>query len=133
MVAVDTNILIRLLVDDPGAVDQVKIARETVRAADQVYVPQIVQVECIWVLQRVYEFDKANIIARLTELACNLCYVLQYPDNFLMALNIFKNSAADFADCLILVESRARGCELLTFHRKLAKQAGVQLLSILES
>lgn len=91
MVAVDTNVLIRLLVDDPDAANQVRIARKTVQAAEQVYIPQIVQVECVWVLQRVYGFDKANIVARLTELARNLYYVLQHPDNFLRALNIFKD------------------------------------------
>lgn len=129
MVAIDTDVLIRLLVDDPGAANQVRIARKTVQAAEQVYIPQIVQVECVWVLQRVYGFDKANIVARLTELARNLYYVLQHPDDFLRALNIFKDSPADFADCLILVESQTTGCDLLTFDKKLAKQVGVQLLS----
>jgi predicted nucleic-acid-binding protein len=57
MVAIDTNVLIRLLVDDPGAANQVRIARKTVQAAEQVYIPQIVQVECVWVLQRVYGFE----------------------------------------------------------------------------
>lgn len=42
MIAFDTNVLVRVLVDDPGEPDQVKAAREKVRRAREVFIPQIV-------------------------------------------------------------------------------------------
>ncbi len=129
MVAVDTNVLIRLLVDDPGAAQQVELARKTVREVEQVYLTQIVQVESVWVLQSVYKIDKHDIATKLTELAGNLRYELQGRNSFLKALAIFRNCSADFADCLILAESQMAECKLLTFDKQLGRLDGAQLLS----
>lgn len=129
MVAVDTNVLIRLLVDDPGAVEQIEQARKSIQTAEQVYIPQIVQVECVWVLQSGYKFSKQNIVDRLGELAGNIRFVLQNSPSFLRALALFQGANADFSDCLILVESQAAECHLITFDKRLATQGGVRLLS----
>jgi len=45
------------------------------------------------------------------------------------ALEKFRDSNVDFADCLILVESQAEKLELLTFDKKLGKINGCQLLT----
>ena len=51
MIAVDTNVLVRILIDDPEEIEQTQAARKLARAAGTVFVPQIVQVECVWVLK----------------------------------------------------------------------------------
>jgi predicted nucleic acid-binding protein len=38
----------------------------------------------------------------------------------------FRESAAGLSDHLILAESQARGCELVTFDKQLQKVAGVK-------
>jgi predicted nucleic-acid-binding protein len=47
MIGIDTNVLVRVLVDDAAQPDQVRIARDHVRRAGSVFVPQIVQVETV--------------------------------------------------------------------------------------
>ena len=44
MIAVDTNVLVRILVDDPGAVLQMQSARNLLAQSGVLFVPQIVQV-----------------------------------------------------------------------------------------
>ncbi len=50
MIAVDTNVLVRLLVNDPNAPEQSQQARELLNAQGEVWVGQIVLIETIWVL-----------------------------------------------------------------------------------
>jgi predicted nucleic-acid-binding protein len=54
VIAVDTNVLVRVLVDDPGQKAQVAAARSQVKRAGQVWVAQIVQAETVWVLESAY-------------------------------------------------------------------------------
>ncbi len=51
MIAVDTNVLVRILADDPGQPAQVQAARRLAGGAKQVFVPTVVQVETVWVLE----------------------------------------------------------------------------------
>jgi len=52
MIAVDTNLLVRILADDPDQPVQVDAARALASQSQQVFVPLIVQVETVWVLDR---------------------------------------------------------------------------------
>lgn len=129
MLAVDTNVLIRVLIDDPGDTAQTKAARLAVAAAGTVYVSQIVQIECVWVLQSVYGLGRKELARHLAALAANPAYVLQNADSFLRALDHFAGAGGDFADCVILAEAGKAGCELLTFDRKLGRRAGARLVA----
>ncbi len=51
MTAVDTNVLIRILIEDPGAVLQMQSARALLAKSEVLYVPRIVPVETVWVLE----------------------------------------------------------------------------------
>jgi len=44
MIAVDTNVLVRLLINDPGSQAQVSLAKALLKLVKQVYVPQIIQI-----------------------------------------------------------------------------------------
>ena len=55
MIAIDTNVLVRVIVEDTGQSEQTNIARELVKIAQKGYITQIVQVECSWVLAKVYK------------------------------------------------------------------------------
>jgi len=61
MDAIDTNILVRILINDSQEATQTKLARQYLKRVKQVYVPQIVQVECVWVLQRAYKVPKQKL------------------------------------------------------------------------
>jgi predicted nucleic-acid-binding protein len=125
MTAVDTNVLVRALVDDPKEKRQVRAARARIRRSGQVWVPQIVQVETVWILETAYRIDKTTVLMVLDHLLGNRAYVLQHDDRFREAFTAFKDGAADFADYLILAESEAAGHRLVTFDRRLQRTPSV--------
>jgi predicted nucleic-acid-binding protein len=126
MIAVDTNVLVRVLVDDPVERRQVAAARRRVRRARRVFVPQVVQAETVWVLQSAYGLEKIVIVSVLDQLANNRAYVLQNDATFRAALAAFREGGADFSDYLILADSEAAGCRLVTFDARLRKSPGVE-------
>lgn len=128
MIAVDTNVLVRVLTDDDASPEQTRQARQLVKAAGAVFVPQIVQVELVWVLERAYGLDKSQILAALELLRDSPVYQLQHQARFALAVERFRLGSAGFADSLIVVESEHRQAVLWTFDRKLGKHQGVQLL-----
>jgi len=129
VIAADTNLIVRILVDDSGQPEQVVIARKLAREAKQVFVPQIVLVEMVWVLQAAYKLDKPTIVQLLEHLLHNSAFVLQGEDRFLEALGLFKENNCDFSDCLIAAESQAVDCTLMTFDKKLSRLSGVDLIT----
>ncbi len=129
MIAVDTNVLIRLLIDDSTAAEQMKLAKSLLKRSGQVFVPQIVQVELVWVLENAYGFDKAAIITVLNHLQKSPVYVLQQPSQFDDALENFANHSADFSDYLILASCMESQHLVFTFDKKFARLHSVNLLN----
>jgi len=127
VIAADTNLMVRILVDDPGQPEQVAIARKIACEVKQIFVSQIVAVELVRVLQSAYKLDKLTILKLLTHLLHNSAFVLQAEDHFLEALTLFKSNTCDFSDCLIATESQAANCTLITFDKKLSRLSGVKL------
>lgn len=129
MLSVDTNVLVRVLVDDASALDQCRSARQTLSTAGAVYVTQVVQIETVWVLSSAYGLDKQAILQTLIKIAGHPAFSLQRSDTFNAALQHYQAGHGDFADCVILAESASAGHELATFDRKLGKLAGARLVS----
>lgn len=128
MWAVDTNVLIRALVDDPGAPDQCRAARQLLAREGRVHVTQIVQVELVWLLTRVMRYPQEVVIQTLRQLDAHAAIEFQAPDAFSAALAAFEQGF-DFADALIATEAARAGVRLATFDRKFARYPGVILLS----
>jgi predicted nucleic-acid-binding protein len=128
VIAIDTNVLVRVIVEDTDQREQTEIARELVKNARQVYITQIVQVELTWVLAKVYKIGKVSLVTVLEHLLNNPDYILQRSDIFEAALNLFRQSQADFSDCLILAESQDAETVLHTFDKRLGKHNDTELL-----
>lgn len=128
MITIDTNVLVRAIVDDAGQPEQTQKARALVEKAQRVYVPQIVLVEFIWVLTKTYKIDKTTLLGVLKHFLVNPAYVLQRQEIFNTAVNIFKDSQADFADCIIWAESSHKQSLLYTFDKRLGRHPDTQLL-----
>lgn len=128
MITIDTNVLVRVIIEDTGQPEQTKAARNLIKNAESVYVPQIVQVEFTWVLAKTYKVDKATLLNVLEHLLINSTVILQHRDIFKNALDLFKQSQADFADCLILTESQLVKSRLYTFDKRLGKHHDTELL-----
>ncbi len=127
MISVDTNVLLRVLVDDPGETAQVKTARHVVRNAREVFVSQIVQVETVWVLNRGYRIEKSDLISLLNHLFENIAYHLEKKEIFKHAVDMYTTGRADFSDYLILADAQQRSLEVVTFDKHLAKAKGAVL------
>lgn len=129
MLAVDTNVLVRVLVDDPGAPDQCLAARQAVSTAGEIFVSQVVQIETAWVLVSAYGLGKKRLQDIFGAIANHPAFHLQRRDVFESALQTYLTASADFADCVILAESVAAGQELVTFDRRLGRLSGARLLA----
>lgn len=128
MLAVDTNVLLRALVDDPEAMAQCRAARAEMAQHASIYIAQVVQVELAWVMRRALGFSPAIIAQTLERLRSHAALTLQAPDAFDAALTAYRHGQ-DFADAMIAFEAGRIAAELVTFDRKLAKLAGVRLLA----
>ena len=128
MLALDTNVLVRVLVDDPSAPEQCQAARRAVSEAGEVAISQIVQIETVWVLAGAYGLGKSALQGILGIVAEHPAFHLQRPEIFGAGLQHYLAGHGDFADCTILAERAAADCELATYDRKLAKLAGTRLI-----
>ena len=90
MIAVDTNLLVRILADDPGQPAQVDAARALASQAQQVFVPLIVQVETVWVLESGYGLSKEAVVQALEHIEVNQAFVLEDEDLSHRALGAFS-------------------------------------------
>lgn len=126
MIAIDTNVLVRVLVDDPDAPDQCEQARELLLTHSSAWVAQIVLVETVWVLESVYGFGRAEILNVIERIRENPALELEAADRLDDALALYRDSTADFADSLILVAATQRRLILHTFDRKLGRLNGAQ-------
>ncbi len=125
MISLDTNIMVRIFVDDPQCPEQNNKARQIVGEYETVYVTQIVQVETVWVLSRAYGFSRTEIERVLESMLNNAAFRLENETIFAAALPLYSRSNIDFADALILQNSMQQNLQLLSFDRKLQKQPGV--------
>ncbi len=126
MLAVDTNVLVRLLARD----DLKQSRRADQFIAKGAWVSHLVLAETMWVLESVYARSAAQLLAALQLLLAHETLVLQDADTVSAALAHFeKKPALGFSDCLVLeIARRAGHLPLGTFDRALAKIDGAQRL-----
>jgi predicted nucleic-acid-binding protein len=129
VLAVDTNVLVRLLVDDPDAPGQCAGARERVGREERVLVPYVALIETLWVLRESYGFSKAQVLEVFAKLLGNPRYRIANAEVIADALASFRRANVDFADCAIHAEARREAAALLTFDRKLRRLEGVEVIS----
>jgi predicted nucleic-acid-binding protein len=119
MRAVDTNVLVRLVVRDDA--DQVRVAEEFV--AGGAWVSQLVLAETMWVLDAVYERTPEQIATAADMLLNHQQITVQDSDVVAAAIESFrKRPSLGFSDCLVLEIARKVGnLPLGTFDRELSK------------
>ena len=127
MIAVDSNILIRYLVQDHPA--QAALAGRFLEEDLTPDCPGLVTIvalcETVWALQRVYKIDLATTRAIMKELAAAPNLVVEREAEVAMALD----AGPGFADVLLHAIGRQLGAEkTMTFDRKFARLEGVELL-----
>lgn len=126
MRAVDTNVLVRLIVrDDPS---QAAAAERFVEPG--AWVPLLALAEAMWVLSTVYDVKPAGIAKAVEMLSSHERLTIEDAEVVLAALELLRSRPAlGFSDCLLVEKGRKAGhLPLGTFDRNLAKVSGVQKL-----
>jgi predicted nucleic-acid-binding protein len=132
VLALDTNVLVRYLVRDDQ--QQFEKARRLIkREADNgepVLVSLLVLLETEWVLRSRYELAKLEILSAFSTLLDASDLAFEDEPSVEHALYSWKDSVADFADCLIDARNRRLGCRATaTFDTKALKLAGFMPVS----
>jgi len=131
MIGIDTNVLVRLLTqDDPVQAEAAHRRLGPLDAvAESVLLNDIVLVETLWVLRRLYGHDRQTQIDVLGHLLSALTFCFENRDVVTQAARHFADSTADFSDCLIAAKNASLGCDVTaTFDHAMAKLPGVELL-----
>lgn len=132
-IAIDTNVLVRLLVRDDEA--QFKVASRLVERADAAGEPLLiglgVLLETEWVLRSRYRLNKAAIAATFSGLLETDGVVLEHEPTAEEALYIWnQHASADFADCLHNARAAQLGrARFVTFDAGAAKLPRGELLA----
>jgi predicted nucleic-acid-binding protein len=124
MLGIDTNVLVRYLVrDDEAQFDKArKLFKREVAAGHRVFVNQLVLMETEWVLRSRYAVTKSQIIEAVSGLLDAGDIQFENEPVIEEALFTWKDSTADFADCLIGARNRRMGCRATaTFDVKVSK------------
>lgn len=131
MIALDTNLLVRLLTnDDPRQAAKVEAwLKGNATPKTPAYVDHVVLCELGWVLERSYGYDRAEVHAALAALLEQDHLKVESPGLVRQALMMYANGPADFSDYLLAVRAQAAGYSpVLTLDKKAAKTATHQLL-----
>ena len=131
MPALDTNVLVRYLVQDDEAQSAAaqKLIRQAVAEQQTLHVPVTVTLEFEWVLRSAYGFSKQETCGALASLLSAAELSFEAERDVLVALHLCASPGADFADCLhIALAARAGEQPLWTFDKAASRIAGAQLV-----
>lgn len=131
MIAVDTNILVRLLAGDDAAQSAraQKLFDQLGEADQSAWVSDTVLVELVWTLARAYGRSREELSLAIRALADHGSVTLESGPAVKQALPLFEQGSADFSDCLLATKAALAGCErLVTFDKGMKKLPQVHLI-----
>ena len=131
MIAVDTNVLVRLIVGDDEV--QGAKARHLIDACaegnETCFVSNPVLCELEWVLETLYSASRAEVASAIQALASEPPFQVEDAEAVQRALAQYTNGKGDFSDYLLGEVGRSAGARTTyTFDRDLRKAAGFTLL-----
>jgi predicted nucleic-acid-binding protein len=93
------------------------------------YISVVAMIELVWVLTGCYALSKSELCEVLETLLRSKGILVAHADSVWTSLRLFKQSNADFADCLLERLSSDAGCShTVTFDRDAAKHCGMRLI-----
>ena len=132
MAAIDTNVLVRLLMQD----DKAQLARAqrlvsaSLAAEQDLFVPISVALELEWVLRSRFGLDKDAVLHLFSQLLLTVELRFEAAAAIEWTLRQYREASTDFSDCLhAALASRAGEQPLWTFDKAAAKVGGARLLT----
>lgn len=130
MIALDTNVLVRLLAqDDPNQSKAVEDLINGLSEEEPGFICREAIVELVWVLERAYKLGRAQIVPAIEGLLSSRELIVEEAERVGEALALYAAGKPGFSDQMILAAARASESKVLvTFDQSLAKSDGAQLL-----
>jgi predicted nucleic-acid-binding protein len=127
MLGLDTNVLVRFLVrDDPAQYRRARrLIEDELRGGGTVFLSQLVLRETEWVLRSRYGYSKDEIMEAIVGMLESADLTMEDEASLEQALFAWRDSRAEFADCLIGARHLALGCRATaTFDARAATLPG---------
>lgn len=126
MIALDTNVLIRYIVQDDAV--QSRKATRLIESKCTRESPGLIDVvvlcEVVWVLEGAYGYGRDIVAGVIRQLLGTAELTVAGSDQAWAALRAYESKAGDFADYLLAIRNRVAGSETtFTFDKKVAANA----------
>ena len=131
MIGLDTNILLRLWLNDAPAQNRRidALLAEHGATPGSLLVSDVVLVEAVWTLRSAFGQDKASQLIALKSLLTETAFAFEDAAVVTLAVSMFELGKCSFSDCLIAAKHQRLGCQFTaTFDRAMRNLPGVKLL-----
>lgn len=131
MIGLDTNVLVRFLVqDDPEQAAAASALITGLSEAEKGFIAREVVIELVWVLERAYGLGRSDIAGAIDGLLEARELEVEASDRVAVAVDRYRKGGAGFADQMIALAGQGAGCrETASFDRKAAGIPGMRLLA----
>jgi predicted nucleic-acid-binding protein len=124
MISLDTNALVRMLIEDDE--DQFQAVRKAIslveKNSSQILLLSEVLMETIWVLESIYQCTREDISEFLERLTITSTFAFADPEVIRRAVHQYKQGG-DFADLIIVGKAKeSRAKKFFSFDKKLQKK-----------
>ena len=131
MIGIDTNILLRLwLNDDPAQNKRIDaLLAGHGGTPGSLLVTDVVLVEAVWTLRSAFDQDKNAQLIAVRSLLDETAFAFEDREAVAGAVTLFEAGSCGFADCLGVAKHVRQGCDFTaTFDRGMRKLSGVRVL-----
>ena len=131
MIGIDTNILLRLwLNDDPAQNKRIDaLLAEHGSTPGSMLVSDVVLAEAVWTLRSAFDQDKAGQLIALRSLLNETAFAFEDREAVVHAAEMFERGNCGFSDCLIVAKHTRQGCEFTaTLDRGMRKLPGAKII-----
>ncbi|MFA5491260.1 MAG: type II toxin-antitoxin system VapC family toxin [Candidimonas sp.] len=132
-IAIDTNVLVRLLTrdDETQCTAAIRVVQVAVEGGVPVLISSGVLLETEWVLRSRYKISPAEIQQAFNAILETHELMVQEPAVVEEALELWRNQAgADFADCMHVANASQHARTLATFDQNAARLPGATIIPI---
>ena len=131
MIGIDTNILLRLWLNDDQAqnkrIDSLLTAHGGMPGS--LLVTDVVLAEAVWTLKSAFEQDKSAQLIAVRSLLEETAFAFEDREAVAAALSLFEAGSCGLADCLVVAKHARQGCEFTaTLDRGMRKLPGVKVI-----
>jgi predicted nucleic-acid-binding protein len=113
MIGIDTNILLRLwLNDDPAQAKRIDaLSAAHGRMPGLLLVTDVFLVKAVWTLKSAFEQNKSAQLIAVRSLLEETAFAFEDREVVAAALGLFEAGSCGFADCLVVAKHARQGCE----------------------